>query len=147
MQKLSLQRSAPEVRHWEERPHVIFLWHALALTLLLWGAVLSSAFSCDRDAAGRQRVTADLARFLRASAAFEAEHGRWPASLAELAIPPPIDPWTGEPLLPINHPGERWDLVSYGADQAPGGSEWDTDIRSDARSMSRTLDREEGKRR
>ena len=122
----------------------------IGIVLLLIANVLLKAGSSHVErvlsrAKPHPRVNSDFHSVLSAAAMFQEDHGRWPHSVAELHSPPPlddgstakyldgprIDPWSGEPYHLIVHPDGTWDLMSYGADQAPGGEDWDQDLRSD----------------
>ncbi len=96
------------------------------------------------DLARVQRVRADFSSIQQAAAMYKEDHREWPQSLEELMNPPelpgggalkylqvpPNDPWTGEYYI-YEFDGSEIVLISYGADQSEGGSDFDADIRSD----------------
>jgi len=90
------------------------------------------------------KVKADFAAIQQAAGMFRADHGRWPDSLEELLNPPepesgqafeylskqPLDPWTNE-FYQYEVTDDGILLVSLGADMAEGGTDINTDIRTD----------------
>lgn len=107
-----------------------------------------AAFVASRTFGGSDRAKVNLARAQVQTVAekvhqFEMDTGRLPASLQELVANPGAPGWLGpyaregELLDPWNTPfhyqvpgqGQRFELVSYGADRAPGGESTAADIR------------------
>jgi general secretion pathway protein G len=95
--------------------------------------------------AQRARVAADMQQLSRAIDLFKLDTGRWPQQLNELwerpaneprwgpepylSDYPPLDPW-GQEYVYDYAGGRDFELISYGADQAPGGVDQDSDLSS-----------------
>lgn len=107
-----------------------------------------AAFAASRVLGGGDRAKVNLARAQVQTLAekvhqFEMDTGRLPGNLAELTSAPNVPGWLGpyareaELVDPWNTPyhyqvpgqGQRFDLVSLGADRAPGGDSTAADIR------------------
>lgn len=110
---------------------------------ILASTVVVSVFGRS-DQAMVAKVKADFNSVKQAASFFREDHRRWPDSLDELMNPPAtpdgrqqtylenqaLDPWTGEEYYyELTDRGIL--LISYGADQAEGGDEYNTDIYSD----------------
>lgn len=110
--------------------------------ILAGTVVVATAGRSDQAAA--KRVLSDFNAILSAAQMYREDHREWPQSLDELMNPPelpsggtmkylktpPRDPWSGEYYI-YDIEGSEIILISYGADQSEGGSDWDADIRSD----------------
>lgn len=107
-----------------------------------------AAFVASRTLGGGDRAKVNLARAQVQTVAekiqqFEMDTSRLPASLQELVSAPGVPGWLGpyaresELVDPWNTPfhyqvpgqGQRFDLLSLGADRAPGGESTAADIR------------------
>jgi hypothetical protein len=89
----------------------------------------------DTDKLKALRVKADLAGLSAVCTTFRSDYGRWPASPEELLDPlfspkgsrfeylsrPALDPWTGAPFTGRILLDSALQIVSLGADRAPGG--------------------------
>jgi general secretion pathway protein G len=88
---------------------------------------------------------AQIKQFENALVAYKIKFKRFPNSLDELARPPsgeplmqsiPADPW-GNPYQ-YSVEGNKYRIVSFGADGRPGGTGYDADISSDAMAGDKT---------
>ena len=85
------------------------------------------------DIARLERVRSDFALFSEACATFFETEGRWPQDWSELETRGLLDrelkdPWTDDPYRWYLFDNEPPFLVSWGADEAPGGDGTDTDL-------------------
>jgi hypothetical protein len=78
----------------------------------------------------QQRQTWDaMQRVIAALEDYRAANGHYPAQLADLPIAGPFtDAWGRDLVYTIPGSGNDYDLVSYGADGEPGGTDLDADI-------------------
>ena len=107
-----------------------------------------AAFAASRVLGGGDRAKVNLARAQLQTVAekvhqFEMDTGRLPAGLQELVAAPNapgwlgpyareaelVDPWGTPWHYQVPGQGRPFDLVSYGADRAPGGDSTRADIR------------------
>ena len=83
--------------------------------------------------ARRERVRADMQSITQAVRMFRMDRGRYPRDVDELCAgetryleAAPLDPWDRPYLLEASP--ARVEVISYGADGAPGGADEETDL-------------------
>jgi general secretion pathway protein G len=93
----------------------------------------------NTDKARVAKARADVRAIEEAAGLYKLDNARYPTSLEQLVTPGrsqpegylskiPVDPWDNEYALLSD--GRRIEVLSYGADGAPGGEGWDADISS-----------------
>jgi general secretion pathway protein G len=111
---------------------LIELMAVVAIIGLLAGIV--GVYVDDRIViARRERVRADMQSITQAVRMFRMERGRYPRDVDELCAgepkyleAAPLDPWDRPYLLEASP--ARVEVISYGADGAPGGADEETDL-------------------